>query len=62
MRQKARDDPLVLRLQEEVIARTSMKRYAKPHELRGIAIFLASEASSYCTGYTYAVDGGWLAA
>lgn len=56
------DDPLVLRLQEEVIARTPMKRYAKPQELRGIAIFLASEASSYCTGYTYAVDGGWLAA
>ncbi|WP_026622378.1 2-dehydro-3-deoxy-D-gluconate 5-dehydrogenase (plasmid) [Ensifer sp. WSM1721] len=56
------EDPLVLRLQNEVLARTPMKRYAQPSELRGIAVFLASEASSYCTGYTYAVDGGWLAA
>jgi NAD(P)-dependent dehydrogenase (short-subunit alcohol dehydrogenase family) len=26
-----------------------------------MALFLASEAARYCTGYTYAVDGGWLA-
>ena len=34
---------------------------AMPEDLKGIAVFLASPASDYCTGYTYAVDGGWLA-
>jgi 2-deoxy-D-gluconate 3-dehydrogenase len=29
--------------------------------LKGIAVFLASEASGYLNGFTIAVDGGWLA-
>lgn len=55
-------DPAVRKLQDEVLARTPMKRYGAPHELGGIAVFLASDASSYCTGNTYPVDGGWLCA
>src|SRR6476620_6595156 len=33
-------------------------RIGKEGELKGIAVFLASEASSYITGQTIAVDGG----
>jgi NAD(P)-dependent dehydrogenase (short-subunit alcohol dehydrogenase family) len=36
-----------------------MKRPGKPEELAPIAIFLASEASSYVTGTTIVVDGGY---
>ncbi len=34
---------------------------AMPDDLKGLAVFLASPASDYCTGFTYPIDGGWLA-
>ena len=45
---------------ETIEDRTPMGGFAEPDEHKGIAVFLASEASRYCTGYTYAIDGGWL--
>jgi 2-deoxy-D-gluconate 3-dehydrogenase len=48
-------------LQSAVESRTPLDRIPDPEELKGTALFLASDASSYCTGYTYAADGGWLA-
>lgn len=38
-----------------------MGRVGAPGELDGIAIYLASDASSYCTGQLINIDGGWTA-
>jgi len=36
-------------------------RWAKPHEMAGMVVYLASEASSFVTGGFMLVDGGWTA-
>jgi NAD(P)-dependent dehydrogenase (short-subunit alcohol dehydrogenase family) len=38
-----------------------MRRFGEPHELDGILLFLASDASTDCTGQVLTIDGGWTA-
>lgn len=44
-----------------ILDRIPAGRWGDPEDLKGVVVFLASEASSYMNGYTVAVDGGWLA-
>lgn len=46
--------------QAAVMSRTPMKHPAEPSEIASIAVFLASEDSSYITGQTIFADGGQL--
>lgn len=42
-----------------VLGRNPLERWAKPVEITGPAIFLASEAASYVNGHVMVVDGGF---
>jgi NAD(P)-dependent dehydrogenase (short-subunit alcohol dehydrogenase family) len=46
---------------QEYLLRTPLKRFGQVEELKGAAVFLASEAASYVNGHVLAVDGGFLA-
>src|SRR5207244_6087094 len=40
----------------------AMKRYGTNEEVANLALFLASDESSYCTGSIHMIDGGFTAA
>jgi len=41
--------------------RHMMKRFGQPHEVVALAVFLASDESSFMTGSVVTLDGGWSA-
>jgi len=47
-------------LREKVLARFPLGRFATVEEVAQVALFLASDAASFVTGETIAVDGGFL--
>ena len=46
---------------QKIIEATPMKRRGQVQELIGLLLYLASDASSFVTGQTFVVDGGWTA-
>jgi NAD(P)-dependent dehydrogenase (short-subunit alcohol dehydrogenase family) len=46
---------------DRVRAANALRRIGEPDEVAAVAVFLASDASSYVTGSAIAVDGGFLA-
>lgn len=47
-------------LMQEVVKDLPAGRMAQPQELKGLAVYLASNAGSYSTGGIYTVDGGHM--
>ena len=45
---------------EALAAATPLRRLARPEDVAGPVLFLASDAASYVTGVTLPVDGGYL--
>ena len=45
----------------ELLLRTPMRRFGRLEEIGGAAVLLASDASSFITGQSIVVDGGFLA-
>ncbi len=43
-----------------ILARIPSGRWGTPEDMKGLAVFLASDAAEYMQGQIIAVDGGWL--
>ncbi len=44
----------------QIMARVPAGRWGSPEDLKGAAVFLASDAAEYCHATLLAVDGAWL--
>jgi len=43
------------------VSNIPLRRWGELKEIGGLALFLSSAASSYCTGGAFTIDGGWTA-
>lgn len=46
---------------DRFLSHTPLGRMAEPDDVAGLAVFLASDAASFCSGGIYSADGGYLA-
>jgi 2-keto-3-deoxy-L-fuconate dehydrogenase len=49
----------VEKARKEFVARQPMGRLGKPEEIAALAVYLASDESSFTTGQFHIIDGGW---
>lgn len=49
---------LIERNKEALLSRIPLKRFGSDYDLKGAAVFLASDASNFVTGHVLVVDGG----
>lgn len=54
-----RNQPGVFR--DRYVAKTPLSRMATEEDIKGAAVYLASDLSAYVTGHNLVVDGGWTA-
>ena len=47
------------KFREKVLPRVPVRRWGKPEDFGAIAVYLVSDASSYHTGDTFLIDGGY---
>jgi len=47
------------KIAEEWLSLSPMGRFGEPYEIKGLALFLASKASTFMTGTTVVIDGGY---
>lgn len=47
-------------IKSSMLSKQPLARLGTPADVSGLALFLASDASSFCTGGVYMVDGGYL--
>ena len=47
------------KFRDKVLPRIPVRRWGKPSDFGAIAIYLVSDASSYHTGDTFLIDGGY---
>ena len=55
---EAMKDPKMLKA---TLARVPLRKMGKAQDIADLVLFLVSDASSYMTGSTVVIDGGWLA-
>lgn len=53
-------DQMALDARERLISTAALKRAAEPQDIANVALFLASDLSSFVTGQTLRVDGGMI--